>query len=261
MFVSQEIRIMKFWKILLGIYQAIIAVFSLVPVFYTIYIVFEPSPNAVYHLSNLFMLLLLLIPTIIFCSCNAVKLLVPARNIFAKWKNLTQISTVFTILWTLLFAYLLIFQTSSGSCRTSVPETSLLKTGQTAPDFSIKDQFGKTTSLSELRGKPVLLDFWGVWCGPCRQKLPHTQKIYEKFKDKGLAVIGIHSAFRTKKAAAFIAENNYSFPTGVDPGNIAKDYGIAAWPTYYLIDKQGAVVWGPEHAPPSERLIKSLLKD
>ena len=252
---------MKLLKILLGIYQAVIAIFSSLAVFLTIYHFFRPSPNVSYNWPNLILLFLLLVPTIIFCSCNAIRLLLPSRNIFSKWKSLFAISGVFTVLWTLLFVYLLIFQTGGGSCNTSVSKTSSSRIGQMAPNFSVKDQLGKTISLSDMRGKIVLLDFWGVWCGPCRKKLPHTQKIFDQFKNKGLAVIGIHSAFRTEKTADFIAENNYTFPTGIDTGHIAKDYGVTGWPTYYLIDKEGQLVWGPKHSPPSEKQVESLLKD
>lgn len=187
---------MKFWKTLLGIYQAIIAVFSSLAVFLFVYAYFRPSPTAHYNWPNIILLSLFLVPTIIFCSCNMVKLLLPARNIFAKWKGLTQTSVVFTVLWTLLFVYLFIFQTGSGSCQTPFPAASSLQTGQIAPEFNIKDQFGKMISLSELRGKNVLLTFWGMWCGPCREKLPRTQKIHDKFKKQGLAVVGIHSSFQ-----------------------------------------------------------------
>ena len=256
---------MKLIRILFGVYQAAISVFTLLYVFVVIYISSRPSANVSYNWPTLVLLFLLLVPAIIFCSCNAVKLLFPRRNIFAKWRDLTQTSIVFTVLWTLLFAYLLIFQTGIGSCQTSAaktsPKVSSLQTGQIAPDFSMKDQLGNTISLSNLKGKIVLLDFWGVWCGPCRQKSPHTQKIYDRFKNQGLAVIGVHSAFRTEQTTAFIAENNYTFPTGIDPGHIAKNYGVTGWPTYYLIDKEGHITWGPKHAPPSSELIESLLKD
>jgi len=252
---------MKLLKILLALYQAVIVALSAFVIFLCIYYFFRPAPNVTYHWPNIVLAFLILVPTTIFCSCNVVKLLLPARNIFAKWKNLARTSTILTVLWTLLFGYLLIFQTYGGSCQTSPAGISSLQTGKLAPDFIVKDQPGETISLSGLRGKVVLLDFWGVWCGPCRQKLPHTQKIYDQFKDKGLAVIGIHSAFGTEKTADFIAENNYTFPTGIDPGHIAKDYRVNAWPTYYLIDKKGRLAWGPKHAPPSENQIESLLKD
>ncbi|OEU60512.1 MAG: hypothetical protein BBJ57_01675 [Desulfobacterales bacterium PC51MH44] len=251
----------KFLKIILGIYQAAISVFSLLPLFMAVYVYFRPASNATYHWPNMVFLLLILVPTIIFCSCNAIRLLLPSRNIFSKWKSLFAISGVFTILWTLLFVYLLVFQPTWGSSNGSDTAVHSPQARQVAPDFTLEDQFGKTISLSDLRGKVILLDFWGVWCGPCRKKLPHTQKIFDQFKNKGLAVIGIHSAFRTEKTADFIAENNYTFPTGIDTGHTAKDYRVTGWPTYYLIDKEGRLAWGPRHAPPSEKLIESLLKD
>jgi len=261
----------KVLKILLGIYQAIIVVLSIIYVVMTLPYVFESGSDIFTSFTRViaFLVVLILGPTIVFCSFNVIKLLLPAHKIFSKWKSLTQISIVFTVLWTLLPVYWLILQTGSGHCQTSVaktrpratPNVSPLQIGQIAPDFSVKDQFGKTILLSELRGKVVLLDFWGLWCGPCRQKLPHTQKIYDQFKNKGLTVIGIHSAFRTKGMAAFITENNYTFPTGIDTGHAAKDYAVTGWPTYYLIDKEGQLVWGPKHSPPSEKQVESLLKD
>lgn len=255
---------MKLIRILLGVYQAAITVLLLLFLLYTfvnIYISFTPSANVSFNWLALVLLFLLLVPAIIFCSCNTVKLLFPRLSIFAKWKGLTQTSIVFTILWTLLFGYLLIFQTGGGICKNLSSPTVTLQQGQISPDFSTTDQYGKTITLSKLKGKVILIDFWGVWCGPCRQKLPHTQKIYDQFKNQGLAVIGIHSAFRTEQTTAFIADNNYTFPTGIDPGHIAKNYGVTGWPTYYLIDKEGHIIWGPKHAPPSSKLIESLLKD
>ena len=136
-----------------------------------------------------------------------------------------------------------------------------LYTGKTPPPLDIAKWLGPAMTLEQLRDKVVLLDFWGVWCGPCRKKLPHTQKIYDQFKNQDLAVIGIHSAFRTEELTSFLAENNYTFPVGIDTGDTANNYSVRGWPTYYLIDKQGHLAWGPQHMPPSEEQIESLLKD
>lgn len=268
---------MRLLKILLAVYQSIIVIVSTIYVVMAIPYVFESGTHMLIYFIRLinFLVVLILVPTIVFCSCNAIKALLPARNIFAKWKGLTQTSIVFTILWTLLFAYLLILNIlqahggSKQSRQTSVAKPiprdtwniSPLQAGQITPDFTVEDQFGKTITLSELRGKIVLLDFWGAWCGPCRKKLPDTQKVYDKFKGQGLVVIGIHSSFGTEKTASFLAENNYTFPTGIDTGHIAKDYGVSGWPTCFLIDKEGRLVWGPRHALPSENQIEALLRD
>lgn len=134
------------------------------------------------------------------------------------------------------------------------------KKKQPVPQLSIARWLIPSKPIKQLKGQAVLLDFWGVWCGPCCKALPHTQKIYEKYKDQGLVVIGIHSSYRTEKTEKFIAENHYTFPIGIDNGQTAEDYYIRAWPTYCLIDKQGYLAWGPESGVPPDNIIESILK-
>lgn len=132
---------------------------------------------------------------------------------------------------------------------------------QAAPELDITKWFGPALSLNELRGKVILLDFWGVWCNPCLELLPHTQELYAEYNKMGLEVIGIHSSFRTDKTAKFLSENNISFSIGVDSGSTANNYIVTGWPTYYLIDKDGYVAWGPEHDVPSDEQIEALLNN
>jgi RNA polymerase sigma factor (sigma-70 family) len=114
--------------------------------------------------------------------------------------------------------------------------------------------------LGQLRGKVVLLDFWGTWCSPCVRKLPRTEELHSKYKDRGLVVIGVHSAQDGDKAGAFLKEKGYTFPVAVDKGPTADRYAVESWPTYFLIDKAGTVVWGFAHDPPKESQIEELLK-
>ena len=231
---------MKSWKTLLGLYQALITVVTIIPIALILPGLFAPSPNACYHCGNIFLLLLILVPTIVFCFCNAAKLLLPKRRLFEKWKSLNPISIVFTILWTCLFIFLLVFPTDWAAGQPSTAKLIAPQERQTAPDLTLSNQSGETISLSALEGKVVLVDFWGVWCGPCRQKLPKTQD-------------------RSEGVADFIAEKNITFPIGIDPGHIADNYSVNAWPTYFLIDKQGRIAWGPQHGLPSKGQIQSLL--
>ena len=105
----------------------------------------------------------------------------------------------------------------------------------------------------------MLLDFWGTWCGPCVKKLPHTEELYQKYKDRGLIVIGVHSKQGADKVESFLRENNIHFPIAVDTGETADRYAIEAWPTYFLIDKKGEVIWGFENDAPSEKQIETAL--
>jgi thiol-disulfide isomerase/thioredoxin len=114
--------------------------------------------------------------------------------------------------------------------------------------------------LDKLRGKVVLLDFWGTWCGPCVAKLPRTEELHQKYKDRGLVVIGVHSENGGEKVADFLKEKEYTFPVAIDTGDTAARYAIEAWPTYFLIDKAGKVAWGFEHNPPKEDRIEELLR-
>jgi thiol-disulfide isomerase/thioredoxin len=114
--------------------------------------------------------------------------------------------------------------------------------------------------LDKLRGQVVLLDFWGAWCGPCVAKLPRTEELHQKYKDRGLVVIGVHSANESEKAADVLKEKAITFAVAIDRGSTAEHYAVEAWPTYFLIDKSGKVVWGFAHEPPKESQIEELLR-
>jgi thiol-disulfide isomerase/thioredoxin len=114
-------------------------------------------------------------------------------------------------------------------------------------------------SLEKLKGKVVLLDFWGQWCVPCVKKLPRSQDLYTTFKSQGLVVIGVHSADRSENVDQFLKSKTVSFPVMIDRGETAKRYLVDVWPTYFLIDKKGKVVSGFVHDPPDACEIERLL--
>jgi thiol-disulfide isomerase/thioredoxin len=136
--------------------------------------------------------------------------------------------------------------------------------GRTAPALDAGACFNAPPgglALEGLKGKVVLLDFWGKWCGPCVQKLPGVEEFYQKYKDRGLVVVGVHSADRSDMLDEFLREKKVSFQVVIDRGETAARYRVDTWPTYFLIDKAGRVAWGFEHDAPSASRIEALLKE
>lgn len=115
--------------------------------------------------------------------------------------------------------------------------------GKPAPDFSLKTMDGKMINLSDFHGKPVLINLWASWCPPCRYEMPGIQAAYEKYKDKGLAVLGIDFTVQDnlKDAKAFVQELKLAFPILPDgTGDVSAGlYGMRGLPTSFFIDTEG----------------------
>jgi tetratricopeptide (TPR) repeat protein len=115
-------------------------------------------------------------------------------------------------------------------------------TGKPAPGFELKDLQGKVHSLDEYRGKVVLLDFWTTWCGPCRAEMPIFEKLHRELATGDVAVVAVDVDEPKETVAQFIEEGKYTLPVLLTEGtDIAKKYGIQAFPTLITLDKQGQV--------------------
>lgn len=109
-----------------------------------------------------------------------------------------------------------------------------------AEEFRLRSLNGSTVSLSDYRGKIVLVDFWATWCGPCKRELPLLQAAYPKWKTEGVELLAISTDKDTSKVAPFISKNNYTFPVLFDDGT-SKDYDVSGIPTLFVVDKNGKV--------------------
>lgn len=118
--------------------------------------------------------------------------------------------------------------------------------GNTAPAFTLKTVEGKEVSLSDFKGKYVLLDFWASWCGPCRNEIPNVKKAYEKYKDKGFEVIGVSLDDKKDKWLKALEEEQTTWvnvhAVGGFKNKVATDYNIHGIPYILLIDKEGRVL-------------------
>lgn len=123
---------------------------------------------------------------------------------------------------------------------------SALQPGREFPDFSVTDVAGKPLSVSQYRGKVVLIDFWATWCPPCVAEMPHVIAAYQKYHEKGFEVIGISLDRQKDALLKYIEKNKMTWPQYYDgdkpEASLADKYGIESIPTTYLVDKDGKIV-------------------
>ena len=113
--------------------------------------------------------------------------------------------------------------------------------GTAAPEFTVQDADRKV-SLSELRGKVVVLNFWATWCGPCVEEMPSLVQLQQRFKDKGVSVVGISIDVDGDAYHKFLKDYKVDFLTVRDPDQKTSNlYGTFKWPETYIIDRSGIV--------------------
>ena len=123
-----------------------------------------------------------------------------------------------------------------------VPATSPTAIGAVAPDFSVVDLDGNPINLRDLRGRPVIVNFWASWCVPCVDEFPLLRDAEARHRDDGLAVVGIAYQDRTQAAADFMARNGGSWPVAMDPdGRVADAYAIVGPPETFFIGRDGTI--------------------
>ena len=115
-----------------------------------------------------------------------------------------------------------------------------------APDITVYDEAGQTVTLSSLRGKPVILNFWASWCPPCQRELPHFNEAYGQYGDRiTFAVVDLTDGAREtqESALAHLRENDYSLPPLFDlDGTAAYTYSVSSIPATFFIDAEGELV-------------------
>ena len=135
-----------------------------------------------------------------------------------------------------------------------------------APDFTLHSMEGPNLRLQEQRGRVVMVNFWATWCGPCRQEMPHLNRLYEKYRASGFVLLGVNVDDDTRKAADVAGKLGVKFPVLLDTDKkVSRLYDLSTMPSTVLIDRDGKVRYvhrgyqtGYEEA--YDKQIRELLK-
>ena len=139
---------------------------------------------------------------------------------------------------------LLIAALTIAGCGGGSDDGQGIAPGNEAPDFQLQNLNGQMVSLSELRGRPVILNFWASWCGPCRLEMPVFQEVYqdEMWKAGGLVILAVNLGESSERVQEFTDFYGLTFPILLDTSSrVGMTYNAATLPTTYFIDNDGII--------------------
>lgn len=135
---------------------------------------------------------------------------------------------------------------TSSAAETATAEPATITVGADMRDFTARRLDGTPFEWAEMRGRPVLINLWATWCGPCRAEIPELQQLYEAHQAEGFAVLGVSvdDPSVVETIPGFLAEYGVTYPNVHDAEeNVADMFDAYALPTSALIDRSGKVVW------------------
>jgi thiol-disulfide isomerase/thioredoxin len=145
--------------------------------------------------------------------------------------------------------------------RAEIYERAMDMLDKPAPDLSLAEWHGKAVTPQQTKGKIVLVDFWATWCGPCIAQIPHANEIAEKYASKGVLVFGACDPKGAESMDRTASDKGMKYPTGKLPEPSVKNWKIAFWPTYAVVDRHGqlrAIGLRPDYV---EKVLDELLSE
>jgi thiol-disulfide isomerase/thioredoxin len=135
--------------------------------------------------------------------------------------------------------------------------------GQAPPSVTVTEfGSGATFSLKDYKGKVVLIDFWGTWCGPCMRQMPKLKALYEKYQSAGLEIVSIHTSNGSENLPDYLAKKSLPWIHLVDrEDSTVKTFFVPHYPSLYLLDRSGKVRVALAHPQGIEETVKKLLSE
>ncbi len=158
----------------------------------------------------------------------------------------------------IIFSIVWITFTSIRDSKTTDIKNVQPQKGFLAPEFSLKSLAGGTIKLSDMHGKPILVNIWASWCTPCQAEMPAIQKMFDRYGSK-IAILAVNSTTQDSLAdvTAFVTNNQLTFPVLLDKdGAVTKSYQVQALPTTFFINANGIIQEVIIGGPMSETLLE-----
>lgn len=173
-----------------------------------------------------------------------------------RWEILMMVSLAAGILWTVASRV----PSAVGAPLSSSPSP---REGFLAPDFTLDTLDGGQVTLSELRGKIVIINLWATWCPPCRAETPALEKSYEQYKDSGVVLLGVNLTDQdsVSEVESFVQEFKLTYPILLDrDGSVSTLYQLRGLPTTYFVNRAGIIRTVVVGGPMSETFILSKIE-
>ena len=143
----------------------------------------------------------------------------------------------------LFFFTVLILALAGCSEQSQAPPSGPPAMGQVAPDFTLTDLAGRSYTLSQLRGKVVIVNFWATWCPPCRAEMPSMEQMYRELFDEGVVILAVNVEKDGRQTVPkLLAEAPHSFPIVIDDREeVQRRYGVSRFPESFVIRRDGVI--------------------